>query len=63
MKRKTNVRQKKMGRPVTIDGDRTVTIRLPAAQLDAIDAWASKTNVPRSEAMRQLVDYALTRKK
>jgi predicted DNA binding CopG/RHH family protein len=52
-----------MGRPVTIDGDRTVTIRLPAAQLDAIDAWASKANVPRSEAMRQLVDYALKRKK
>jgi metal-responsive CopG/Arc/MetJ family transcriptional regulator len=52
-----------MGRPVTIDGDRTVTIRLPAAQLDAIDAWADARDIPRSEAIRQLVDYALKRKR
>jgi hypothetical protein len=60
---KNNVRQKKVGRPVTIDGDRTVTIRLPAELLDAIDAWALANDAPRSEAMRQLLDYALKRKK
>jgi hypothetical protein len=51
-----------MDRPVTIDCDRTVTIRRPAAQLDAIDAVGTETDVPRSEAMRQPVDYALRRK-
>jgi hypothetical protein len=50
-----------MGRPV--DGDRTVTVRLLAEQLDAIDAWASKAKVPRSEAMRRLADCALKGKK
>jgi hypothetical protein len=30
----------------------------PAGKRDAFDAWASKTNVPRSAPM-QLVEYAL----
>jgi hypothetical protein len=63
MKRKTNVRQKKMGRPVTIDGDRTVTIRLPAELLDAIDAWASANAVSKSEAIRQLLTDAFKKGK
>ena len=59
MKGKIYVRQKKIGRPVTVDGDRTVTIRLPAEQLDAIDAWAAGNTVPRSEAIRRLVEFGL----
>jgi hypothetical protein len=51
--------RRRVGRPTSVGGDRTVTIRLPAEQLDSIDAFAVASNVQRSEAIRQLIDCAL----
>jgi metal-responsive CopG/Arc/MetJ family transcriptional regulator len=51
-----------MGRPVTVGGDRTVTIRLPEKLLDTIDEWASVNDASRSEAVRRLVERGLEAK-
>jgi len=48
-----------MGRPVTVEAERYIGIRLPDRQLDNIDAWASAHDVSRSEAIRRLVDRGL----
>ena len=56
---KTFVKRKKMGRPVTVEAERYIGIRLPDRQLDNIDAWASAHDVSRSEAIRRLVDRGL----
>ena len=61
---KNIVRQKKRGRgrPVTVEAERYIGIRLPDRQLDNIDAWASAHDVSRSEAIRRLVDRGLAAK-
>jgi hypothetical protein len=51
----------KAGRPSTIGATVTVIMRLPAALSGAIDAWAAKSNVTRSEAMRRLIEAGLKR--
>jgi metal-responsive CopG/Arc/MetJ family transcriptional regulator len=58
---KKSVRQKprKVGRPVTIAAEKSVTIRLPDKLLDAIDAWKSSGKASRSEAIRELVERGL----
>jgi hypothetical protein len=40
----------------------TVIMRLPAILAAAIDAWAGKAGITRSEAMRQLVEHGLRSK-
>ena len=36
-----------------------VSMRLPAERIEAIDDWAEKEGVSRSEAIRRLVEQAL----
>jgi hypothetical protein len=51
-----------MGRPVTVEADTPIGIRLPGRQLETIDAWAEAHDVSRSEAIRRLVDRGLAAK-
>jgi Arc/MetJ-type ribon-helix-helix transcriptional regulator len=60
-KSKTFVEQKKMGRPVTVEAERSIGIRLPGQQLEAVDTWAEAQGITsRSEAIRRLIDYGLS---
>ncbi len=56
---KTFVRQKRMGRPITVEAEKAIGIRLPGRLLDAIDAWAKTNQVSRSEAIRRHVERSL----
>jgi len=56
---KTFVRQKKMGRPITVEAEKAIGIRLPARLLDSIDDWAKANMASRSEAIRRLVERQL----
>jgi hypothetical protein len=55
----TVVRQKKMGRPITVEAEKAIGIRLPGSLLDAIDNWAKTNQASRSEAIRRLVERGL----
>lgn len=60
VKRKVRQKMKRMGRPVTVAAERTVTIRIPTHLLEAVDAWASANEATgKSEAIRQLLEKAL----
>ena len=54
---------KKRGRP-TVLGDETVytALRLPATMSEAIDTWAAKSGMSRSEAIRRLIEAGLKRR-
>jgi metal-responsive CopG/Arc/MetJ family transcriptional regulator len=58
---KTIVRQKqkKIGRPVTVAAERSVTVRLPLSLFDEIDAWATANKASKSEAFRALLERGL----
>ena len=56
---KTFVRQKKLGRPVTVEAVKAIGIRLPEKLLDAIDETATQQGVNRSEAIRRLCEQAI----
>jgi hypothetical protein len=58
---KTIVKQKpkKMGRPATVRGENFVGVRLPTELLEAIDSWGVANEVPRSEAIRRLIERGL----
>jgi metal-responsive CopG/Arc/MetJ family transcriptional regulator len=45
-------------------GDETVYIalRLPAPMSEAIDTWAAKSSISRSEAIRRLIEAGLKRR-
>jgi hypothetical protein len=58
-KDKTNVKQKKVGRPVTIGGDEFVGLRLPSDMLGVIDAYGAANGLKRSEAIRHLIEFGL----
>jgi hypothetical protein len=53
------VKQNKPGRPVIVDADRTVGIRLSELLLGTVDAWAHSAGVTRSEAIRRLIVLGL----
>jgi predicted DNA binding CopG/RHH family protein len=55
----TYVRQKKMGRPITVEADKAIGIRLPVRLLDSVDEAAEGQGVNRSEMIRRLLDQAL----
>jgi Arc/MetJ-type ribon-helix-helix transcriptional regulator len=63
MKKSISVRQEKRGRPAT-GKTPTVTLRLPEAMTDKVDAWAgSQADEPaRSEAIRRLIELGLEAK-
>jgi metal-responsive CopG/Arc/MetJ family transcriptional regulator len=54
-----NVKHKR-GRPVEIDAEKMVGLRLPSALLAAIDAWAKGNGIEsRSRAIRELIGRSL----
>lgn len=56
----TSVKRKsRMGRPVTIDADQQVGVRLPRRLVKAVDGLADHENISRSEAIRRLLEQAL----
>jgi metal-responsive CopG/Arc/MetJ family transcriptional regulator len=58
---KKNVGQNKrrVGRPTTVDAEEKITVRLPSAVLSQVDDWAAQTGVKRSEAVREMIGYAI----
>jgi metal-responsive CopG/Arc/MetJ family transcriptional regulator len=56
---KTIVKQKRMGRPVTVEGTKSVGLRLPEKLLETVDRWAKVKGISRSEAFRQLAERGL----
>lgn len=53
---------KKRGRPAT-GKDPLISMRLPAYMILAIEAWARRKNVSRSEAIRQMIERAISEPK
>jgi len=51
-------KRKGAGRPTTIGTNLIVTLRIPEALSDRIDAWADQ-GTTRSAAMRQLIEAGL----
>jgi hypothetical protein len=58
-KSKTFVRRKKMGRPVSVPGAVSVTIKLPGDLLQRLDAHAAARELDRSAAVRAILERAL----
>jgi Ribbon-helix-helix protein, copG family len=50
--------QFKHGRPTT-DADPLISVRLPPETIRAIDRWAKRDHITRSEAIRRLLKGAL----
>jgi hypothetical protein len=61
MVRSIKVVPKKRGRPAT-GKDPLLTVRAPEELIAAIDAWAAKEGLARSEAVRQLIEAGLAKK-
>jgi hypothetical protein len=62
MKKSIKVQPKKRrGRPAT-GKDPLLTVRAPKAIIQAIEDWAAKNEVTRSEAVRRLVELGLKAK-
>jgi hypothetical protein len=53
--------KKKVGRPAT-GRDPAVTVRLPSAVLNEVEAWAAANDSSRSDAFRRLVELGLKAK-
>jgi hypothetical protein len=65
MVKSINVIKKARGRPATGQGT-LLGVRLQPSLLEALDSWISKQkqpNLTRPEAVRQLIDAALTTKR
>ena len=62
-KQEKSVHKKSMGRPPGIKYGGTIPARFEIAALAALDAWAKKHEVSRSEAIRRLVELGLKAKK
>jgi hypothetical protein len=60
-KQKHEQKTSQLGRPVTIDADRYIGLRLPSDLLNKIDDYAGAGQVPRSEALRELLERGLLR--
>jgi hypothetical protein len=58
MTKSISVKRKKRGRPAT-GTDPLVGVRLHEATIKAIDAWAVKHDMSRSEAIREFIDRGL----
>ncbi len=53
--------KRKMGRPAT-GRDPVIAGRVPVGIITALDAWAAKAGVTRSEAMGRLIEAGLKRR-
>jgi len=58
-KQEKNVHKKLRGRPKGTRFAGNIPVRLTPDILDAVDAWADRTNISRSEALRRLIEQAL----
>jgi hypothetical protein len=56
---KSSAEQKRAGRPLAVEGEKSIGIRLPGKLLEAVDAWASSNQTSRSEAIRRLIERGL----
>jgi len=63
MAKSIKVAPKKRGRPPSGGRDPIVPTRLPEHQIAAIDAYATKAGITRSEAVRQLIEAGLSLRK
>jgi len=65
MGKSTNiVRQKRpRGRPVEVDADQAIGLRLPTSLLKRVDEWAHDEEIARSEAIRRLIERGLKAKR
>jgi hypothetical protein len=61
-KQEKSVHKKSMGRPPGIKYGGTIPARFEISTMEALDAWAEKHNVTRSEAIRRLVELGLKAK-
>jgi hypothetical protein len=61
-KQEKSVHKKSMGRPPGIKYGGTVPARFEIATMEALDEWAAKQEVSRSEAIRRLVEIGLKAK-
>jgi len=59
-KQSKTVHKKTRGRPAGVKFSGTIPVRLEPAAVAAVDAWAAEREFSRSEAIRRLVDLALT---
>jgi hypothetical protein len=59
-KQEKSVHKKSMGRPPGIKYGGTIPARFEIPTMEALDAWAEKHDVSRSEAIRRLVELGLT---
>ena len=63
MKKSISVRKKPRGRPRREEGvDPMISTRFPKTIVGAIEAWAEKSEIGRSEAIRRLVELGLKAK-
>ena len=51
--------KRKVGRPVTVDAEEKIGMRLPSALLTQVDRWAAEKGIKRSEAIREMIAYAI----
>jgi Ribbon-helix-helix protein, copG family len=61
-KQEKSVHKKSMGRPPGIKYGGTIPARFEILTMEALDAWAEKHDVSRSEAIRRLVELGLKAK-
>jgi hypothetical protein len=57
-----NVKKRGKGRPRSVSDDDlapAVAVRLPRAILAQVDAWATEKGMKRSDAIRDMVTYAI----
>jgi hypothetical protein len=62
-KQSKTVHKKSRGRPAGVKYGETIPARFETATMEALDAWAEKHDVSRSEAIRRLVELGLKAKK
>jgi len=51
--------EKRTDRPITVEADKSINIRLPGKLLEAIETWASTNETSRAEAIRRLIERGL----
>jgi hypothetical protein len=61
-KQQKSVHKKSMGRPPGTKYGGTIPARFEISTMEALDAWAKKHAVSRSEAIRRLVELGLKAK-
>ena len=56
---KTAAEPKRMGRPIAVEAEKSISIRLPGKLIEAVEAWALANETSRAEAIRRLIEHGL----